>query len=83
LNAHYFLGLAYQKIGRNADALAQFKLLAKVLPNNPDVKDAINSLSNISTPVTPAVTTTTTDTKGTIKAKSTKPAATPVTTPAQ
>lgn len=46
LNARYFLGQAYQKTGRSADALVQFKLLSQVLPDNQDVKDAINSISS-------------------------------------
>lgn len=44
LNARYFLGQAYQKVGRTSDALIQFKILAKVLPENQDIKDAIASL---------------------------------------
>ncbi len=47
-NAHYYLGLAYQKAGRNGDALIQFKMLSKVLPDNQDIKNAIDSVSSIS-----------------------------------
>ncbi len=46
LNARFFLGQAYQKVGRANDALTQFKLLEQVLPDNQDVKDAINSVSH-------------------------------------
>ncbi|MFA6999926.1 MAG: tetratricopeptide repeat protein [Candidatus Paceibacterota bacterium] len=53
LNARYFLGLSYQKVGRNGDALIQFKILDKVLPDNQDVKKAIDSLSNVSATVAP------------------------------
>ncbi|MFA6392873.1 MAG: tetratricopeptide repeat protein [Candidatus Paceibacterota bacterium] len=53
LNARYFLGLSYQKVGRNGDALIQFKILDKVLPNNQDVKKAIDSLSNVGATVAP------------------------------
>ncbi len=55
LNARYFLGLAYKKVGRTSDALVQFNILAKVLPDNQDVKDAISSI-NTPTPTTPAPT---------------------------
>jgi len=39
------LGEAYAKSGRTDEALAQFKLLLTVAPNNQDIKDAISSLS--------------------------------------
>ncbi len=42
LNARFFLGKSYQKIGRSSDALLQFKILSDVLPDNQDIKDAIN-----------------------------------------
>lgn len=68
LNARYFLGQAYQKVGRTSDALIQYKILGKVLPDNKDVKDAINAISN---PPQAAPTTTptpsNTKTKATIK----------------
>ena len=67
LNARFFLGKAYQKVNRNKDALDQFNILLKVLPDNQDVKDAISSLSSVSAPTveetTPSDTTTST-TKG-------------------
>jgi tetratricopeptide (TPR) repeat protein len=50
LNARFFLGQSYQKVGRNEDALTQFKLINKVVPDNQDVKDAINSLSGNNVP---------------------------------
>ena len=74
MNARYFLGLAYQKSNRSGEALVQFKILEKVLPDNQDVKKAIESLSNVSTPVIPEVTTT--DTKTTTTNKNTKVPAT-------
>jgi len=53
LNARFFLGQAYQKVGRSSDALVQFKILSQVLPDNQDIKDAINSISTtVSTPET-------------------------------
>jgi cytochrome c-type biogenesis protein CcmH/NrfG len=58
LNARYFLGLSYEKAGRNGDALIQFKILDKVLPDNQDVKKAIDSLSSVGV-TTPIVTPTT------------------------
>ncbi|KKQ20581.1 MAG: hypothetical protein US34_C0008G0021 [Candidatus Nomurabacteria bacterium GW2011_GWC2_36_9] len=73
LNARYFLGLAYQKVNRTGDALIQFKILAKVLPDNQDVKKAIDSLSNVGAPVISDInTSTTTDTKATVKGKPAK-----------
>jgi tetratricopeptide (TPR) repeat protein len=50
LNARYFLGQSYKKVGRPADARIQFEILAKLLPDNQDVKDALNSLSQANTP---------------------------------
>ncbi|MCX6754494.1 MAG: hypothetical protein NTU81_01535 [Candidatus Nomurabacteria bacterium] len=44
-NARYFLGLSYQKVGRNNDALVQFNILNKISPNNQDINAAIDSLS--------------------------------------
>lgn len=45
LNARYFLGLSYKKVGRTSDALVQFNILSKVLPDNQDVKKAISSIN--------------------------------------
>lgn len=45
-NARYFLGLAYQKVGRSSDALIQFNILKQVMPENQDVKNAITSVNN-------------------------------------
>jgi tetratricopeptide (TPR) repeat protein len=50
LNARYFLGQAYKKVGRTSDARTQFDILSKLLPDNQDVKDALNSLSQSSAP---------------------------------
>ncbi len=46
LNARYFLGQSYKKVGRTSDALTQFNILSTVLPDNQDVKDAINSVNS-------------------------------------
>ena len=68
LNARYFLGQAYKKVGRTSDALVQFNILAKVLPDNQDVKNAISSI-NTPTQPTPAPTLTpTTQDKSNTKA---------------
>ena len=66
-NARYFLGLSYQKVSRNADALIQFKILSQVMPDNEDVKKAIDSLSTVQAPEVPLIapTETTTDAKAT------------------
>jgi tetratricopeptide (TPR) repeat protein len=45
LNARYFLGQSYQKVGRSGDALIQYNILKKVLPDNQGVQNAINSIS--------------------------------------
>lgn len=45
LDARYFLGQSYQKVGRNDDALIQYNILSKVLPNSQDIKNALNSIS--------------------------------------
>ncbi len=49
LQARYFLGKSYEKVGRKDDALIQYNILAKVLPDSKDVKDALSALSNPST----------------------------------
>jgi cytochrome c-type biogenesis protein CcmH/NrfG len=41
LNARFFLAQSYKKAGRSSDSLVQFKILAKLLPDNQDIKDAI------------------------------------------
>lgn len=45
LNARYFLGQSYKKIGRGNEALVQFNILAKILPDNQDVKNAITGVN--------------------------------------
>ena len=45
LNARYFLGQSYKKVGRTDDALVQFQILNKILPDNQDIKNAINNIS--------------------------------------
>lgn len=44
LNARFFLGQSYKKVGRSNDALIQFNILLKIDPENKEVKDAINSI---------------------------------------
>ena len=50
LNARYFLGQSYKKVGRKDDALVQFNILSKIVPDNQDVKDAINSIDSTVAP---------------------------------
>jgi tetratricopeptide (TPR) repeat protein len=45
LNARYFLGQSYKKVGRISDALIQFNILNKAVPDNQEIKDAINSIN--------------------------------------
>jgi tetratricopeptide (TPR) repeat protein len=56
LNARYYLGQAYQKAGRISDARTQYEILQKLIPDNQDVKDALNSLSggNVTAPIPPS-----------------------------
>lgn len=65
LNARYFLGQSYQKTGRTSDARVQFELLNTLVPNNQDIKNALNNLSAPATPATTTPTTTKTATKKT------------------
>ncbi len=66
LNARYFLAQSYKKVGRTADARTQFEILAKLLPDNQEIKDALGSISQPSTATTDTKTTTK-DTKLPIK----------------
>lgn len=61
-NARYFLGKSYQKVNRVSDALTQYNILNKFLPDNKDVKDALDSISRV-TPSAEVVTPVSTDTK--------------------
>jgi len=45
LNARYFLGMSYKKVGRTSDALIQFNILSKIAPDNQDIKDAISGIN--------------------------------------
>jgi cytochrome c-type biogenesis protein CcmH/NrfG len=63
LNARYFLGQAYKKVGRTSDALVQFNILTKILPDNQDIKSAINSINTPTPTPTPAPTTDTKNVK--------------------
>jgi len=73
LNARYFLGMSYKKVGRTADALVQFNILKTVAPDNQDIKDAISSINvpNVA-PATTTIDTTTTDTTTTTPVTTTK-----------
>jgi len=62
LNARYFLGQSYKKVGRTDEALVQFNILQQVLPDNQDVKDAISSIHSPVADTTTATTDTTTTT---------------------
>lgn len=44
LNARFFLGQSYKKVGRSNDALVQFNLLQRIDPDNKEIRDAINSV---------------------------------------
>jgi tetratricopeptide (TPR) repeat protein len=46
VNARYFLGQSYKKVGRKDEALVQFNILEKLLPENQDVKDAISGVNS-------------------------------------
>jgi tetratricopeptide (TPR) repeat protein len=51
LNARYFLGMSYQKLGRLDDAKKQFELLQQVLPDNQDIANALDGLKGSKIPV--------------------------------
>lgn len=44
LNARFFLGQSYKKVGRTNDALVQFNILQRIDPDNKEIRDAINSV---------------------------------------
>ncbi len=44
-NAKYFLGLAYDKLGRKKDAIAQFKDVQLLNPDNDEVKNILENLN--------------------------------------
>ena len=46
LNARYFLGQSYKKVGRTSDALIQFNILNKIVPDSQEIKDAISSINS-------------------------------------
>lgn len=64
LNARYFLGQSYKKVGRTDDALIQFKILNKILPDNQDIKNAISNISQPSQNMETILDSTTTPLKG-------------------
>jgi tetratricopeptide (TPR) repeat protein len=43
-NAKYFLGLSYDHLGKKAEALKQFQDIAKLNPNNKEVRQIVNNL---------------------------------------
>lgn len=45
VNARYFLGQSYKKVGRTEDALTQFKILDKMIPDNQEIKNAVSSVN--------------------------------------
>ncbi len=45
-NARYFLGLVYSKTGRKDEALAQFKEVVKLNPENQEIKTIVKNLEN-------------------------------------
>jgi cytochrome c-type biogenesis protein CcmH/NrfG len=45
LNARFFLGQAYKKVGRTNDALTQFNILNTLVPDNQEIKTAISSIN--------------------------------------
>ena len=49
VNARYFLGQSYKKAGRPQDALTQFEILDKMIPDNQEIKSAISSIGEPST----------------------------------
>ena len=52
LDARYYLGQAYKKVGRTSDALVQFNIIGKVLPDNQDIKNAISGMNTPTIPTT-------------------------------
>ncbi|NVO04115.1 MAG: tetratricopeptide repeat protein, partial [Bacteroidetes bacterium] len=69
LNARYYLGQSYKKVGRSSDALVQFNLLNKIAPDNQDIKDAISSINEPTPKVDDKTTTTDSKTKPPLKEK--------------
>lgn len=47
LNAHFFLGQSYKKVGRSDDALIQFNLLKEIDPTDQEIINAINSIGGV------------------------------------
>ncbi|HBM45584.1 MAG: Tetratricopeptide TPR_2 repeat-containing protein [Parcubacteria group bacterium GW2011_GWF2_38_76] len=43
-NAKYFLGLSYSKIGKNSQAIKQFRDISALNPDNQEIKNIINNL---------------------------------------
>jgi tetratricopeptide (TPR) repeat protein/O-antigen ligase len=49
-NARYFLGLSYARLGKNAEAIAQFEELAKTNPDNQEVMFILGNLKEGKSP---------------------------------
>jgi tetratricopeptide (TPR) repeat protein len=60
LNAHYFLALSYDKVGRTSDALAVLNSIAKALPNDQDIPKIIANINAGNDPLLGLTTTPTT-----------------------
>ena len=53
-NARYFLGLAYDKLSRRSDAIAEFETIQKSNPDNQEVQLILNNLRAGRTPLSNA-----------------------------
>lgn len=49
VNARYFLAQSYKKVGRTEEALKQFEILNQMIPDNQEIKNAIDSVNKPST----------------------------------
>lgn len=54
-NAKYFLGLSYSKVGKNSQAIKQFRDISALNPDNEEVKSIINNLLQGKDPFAAAV----------------------------
>ena len=78
LNARFFLAQSYQKVGRTDDAMVQYNILNKALPDNQSIKSAISALKNGTQAPSLDTTDTTTDNKKEDKKTTPKPAKLPL-----
>lgn len=49
-NARYFLGLSYERLGRRADAIAQFEEISKTNPDNQEISFILGNLKSGKSP---------------------------------